>query len=211
MQEQALGQGLGDMRASRDLRDAVGTFDPATAASSPGDQPVDAADPAPARQQPLRREAPVGATMPGRAALAAADAGVTREVATHAVEPPEPGVLVARIPASVAVAVGQVVVIDPDRPGMVRPASVAADRTAVGVAITAAEAGSDVPVAVSGVVACQVDAGYGAIVPGDLLVSSFSAGRAALGFEPAPGTVVGKALGSLPAGTGNVPVLLMPR
>ena len=66
-------------------------------------------------------------------------------------------------------------------------------------------------VALSGTVACKVDAGYGAIEAGDLLVASPTPGHAMRSEEHAPGTIIGKAMGSLDAGTGTVKVLVMLR
>ena len=63
-------------------------------------------------------------------------------------------------------------------------------------------------VAVSGVARCKVDAGYGAIRPGDLLTTSPTAGHAMLAYEPRPGTILGKALEPLEFGTGLVRVLV---
>jgi hypothetical protein len=56
--------------------------------------------------------------------------------------------------------------------------------------------------------AIKVDAQYGAIKPGDLLVSSPTPGHAMRADSPAVGTVVGKALGSLESGLGRIPVLV---
>ncbi|UCF81496.1 MAG: hypothetical protein JSV08_03545 [Acidobacteriota bacterium] len=66
-------------------------------------------------------------------------------------------------------------------------------------------------VALSGTVACKVDAGYGAVEVGDLLVTSPTAGHAMRADEPAPGTVLGKALEPLNAGAGAIKVLVMLR
>lgn len=54
----------------------------------------------------------------------------------------------------------------------------------------------------------RVDASYGAISPGDLLVSSPNTGHAMRSDHPVPGTIVGKAMGELDAGTGTIPVLV---
>ncbi|GAG19486.1 unnamed protein product, partial [marine sediment metagenome] len=67
------------------------------------------------------------------------------------------------------------------------------------------------PVALSGTVQCQVDAGYGAIEVGDLLTTSPTAGHAMRADDPQPGTTVGKALEPLEAGTGSIKVLVMLR
>jgi hypothetical protein len=56
--------------------------------------------------------------------------------------------------------------------------------------------------------AIKVDASYGAIQPGDLLVSSDTPGHAMKATDPQVGTVIGKALGSLDSGTGVIPVLV---
>lgn len=70
----------------------------------------------------------------------------------------------------------------------------------------------DVPVAITGIVPVKVTAGNGAILPGDLLVSSRLPGRAMkAGPNPRAGTVLGKALGALRYGDGVIKVLVMLR
>jgi len=66
-------------------------------------------------------------------------------------------------------------------------------------------------VALAGVVSCRVDAAYGAIWPGDLLVTSPTPGHAMRTDAPLPGTMLGKALGPLEEGTGLIKVLVMLR
>lgn len=66
-------------------------------------------------------------------------------------------------------------------------------------------------IALSGTVPCKVDAGYGAIKVGDLLVTSPTPGHAMRADDPRPGTVIGKALESLDAGSGTIRVLVMLR
>jgi hypothetical protein len=56
-----------------------------------------------------------------------------------------------------------------------------------------------------------VDASFGAIAPGDLLVSAPTPGHAMREAAPLPGTVVGKALEPLAAGQGIIRVLVMLR
>ncbi len=68
-----------------------------------------------------------------------------------------------------------------------------------------------VPVATSGILPCKVDAAYGAIREGDLLVTSPTPGNAMRSDNPAQGTVVGKALEPLATGTGLIDVLVMLR
>ncbi|MBD3367438.1 MAG: hypothetical protein GF405_04600 [Candidatus Eisenbacteria bacterium] len=71
-----------------------------------------------------------------------------------------------------------------------------------------AERFNEVPVAVVGIVRCRVSAENGAIEPGDLLVTAATPGHAMRGERPAPGTILGKALGSLRTGTGSIDVLV---
>ena len=67
-------------------------------------------------------------------------------------------------------------------------------------------------VALTGTVLVKVDAGYGAIAPGDLLISSATAGHAMRAPDPAPaGAVIGKALESMPTGTGTIRMIVMLR
>ena len=56
--------------------------------------------------------------------------------------------------------------------------------------------------------AIKVDAAYGAISPGDLLVASPHAGYAMRADSPSSGTIVGKALGELQSGTGTIAVMV---
>lgn len=56
--------------------------------------------------------------------------------------------------------------------------------------------------------AIRVDADYGAIAPGDLLVTSPTPGHAMRADAPGVGTVIGKALDSHSSGTGSIPVLV---
>jgi len=54
----------------------------------------------------------------------------------------------------------------------------------------------------------KADVSGGPIKPGDLLVASPTAGCAMKASSPAPGTVIGKALGELATGTGAIPVMV---
>lgn len=56
--------------------------------------------------------------------------------------------------------------------------------------------------------AIHVDASYGAIHPGDLLVSSSTPGYAMRADSPAPGTIIGKALELWETGQGTIAVML---
>jgi hypothetical protein len=59
-----------------------------------------------------------------------------------------------------------------------------------------------------GIVEVKVSAENGPIHPGDLLVTSATPGYAMRGDNPAPGTILGKALESLDNGVGTILVLL---
>jgi hypothetical protein len=67
-----------------------------------------------------------------------------------------------------------------------------------------------VPIALSGKVYCKVDAKYGAIKIGDLLVASETAGHAMKAADPTrvPGAVIGKALRPQSDGRGLIPILV---
>jgi hypothetical protein len=68
----------------------------------------------------------------------------------------------------------------------------------------------EIPMAMVGIVACKVSTENGPIARGDLLVTSSAPGYAMRGTDNArlPGAVIGKALQSLPAGRGQIEVLL---
>ncbi|MEQ1894732.1 MAG: hypothetical protein ABL998_19490 [Planctomycetota bacterium] len=57
----------------------------------------------------------------------------------------------------------------------------------------------------------KVDASYGAILPGDLLVASPNLGYAMVDNDARTGTVVGKALAAWSAGAGEIPVMVSSR
>jgi hypothetical protein len=66
------------------------------------------------------------------------------------------------------------------------------------------------PIALVGKVYCKVDANFSAIRTGDLLTTSATPGHAmkALERSKALGAILGKALGSLEAGCGLIPILV---
>lgn len=117
---------------------------------------------------------------------------------------------------------GDVVEIDPEHEGQFRLASHANSTAVAGVVSTqpglklnSNEAKPDetgVALALAGRVPVKASAENGAIRPGDLLVASDTAGHAMrAGANPAPGTIVGKALGSLGDGVGTIEMLVMLR
>jgi hypothetical protein len=76
---------------------------------------------------------------------------------------------------------------------------------------TAGDLALRAPVAFAGIVLCKVDATYGAVWPGNLLVTSPTPGHAMRADAPLPGTMLGKALEPLEEGVGTIKVLVMLR
>jgi len=123
------------------------------------------------------------------------------------------------VPASEPLAAATVVSAHRTLANQVRRSTRAYDTTVLGVISTQpgvllGEAGEGkVAVAQSGRVQVKVDARYGAIRPGDLLVTSPISGYA-MRSKPTragthrPGTIIGKALEALPKGKGEILVLL---
>lgn len=115
---------------------------------------------------------------------------------------------------------GTVMVADRERPGQVSSSHRPYDRAVVGVVSGARgiEAGlrlgqngrldGETPLAIAGRVFVRCSAENGAILPGDLLCSSGSRGLAMKATRPASGAILGKALGRLKEGTGEVLVLI---
>lgn len=118
---------------------------------------------------------------------------------------------------------GDVVEIDPDHPGQFRLASTPNSTTVAGVISTQpgmslgagdsiVEGNTAPQLALAGRVPVKVSTENGAIHPGDLLVASSTPGYAMRApANPAPGMVIGKALGILDSGTGLIDMLVMLR
>jgi hypothetical protein len=122
-----------------------------------------------------------------------------------------------------AIKPGMVVAIDAGRPGSLRLADKAYDRTVAGIVsganginpgLTMRQEGTvadgSMPVALTGRVYCWADATYGPIKPGDLLTTSATAGHAmkVANHRKSKGAIIGKAMTSLTAGRGLVLVLV---
>ncbi len=118
---------------------------------------------------------------------------------------------------------GMVVCIDPDKPGDLKVSTKANDKTVAGIISGAGDVKAGVimgqkgtmgygehPVALTGRVYCYVDAGYGAIEPGDLLTTSNTPGHAmkVQDHDAAQGAIIGKAMTGLKEGKGLVFVLV---
>ena len=99
-------------------------------------------------------------------------------------------------------------------PGLLRRAETALDPRVVGVASGPSEARDGrlvAPLADTAFASVKVDASFGAIAPGDLLVSSATLGHAMRAADPPQGTVLAKALEPLESGTGIVRALVLNR
>jgi len=119
------------------------------------------------------------------------------------------------LPVETEVRPGDVVSNDPEMPGSLRLAAEAGDPGVVGV-VVGPEGGrfqGQAPIAPAGrIVPCNADASDRPIAVGDLLVASGTPGFAMRAeAHPRRGTVLGKALEPLPAGTGTIRILVMPR
>jgi hypothetical protein len=118
-----------------------------------------------------------------------------------------------------AIAPGCVLSIDEDHPGQLRLSREAYDGKVAGIVAGAKGLGSGVrlggerfdhAVALAGRVYCNVDAAHGPVRPGSLLTTSPTPGHAMVAKDPAraQGAILGKAMEALPAGKGQILVLV---
>lgn len=118
---------------------------------------------------------------------------------------------------------GQIVCIDPERPGQLITSSKAYDKSVAGIVSGAGgvktgmlmgqqgtAANGRHPVALSGRVYCWLDADHGAVKPGDLITTSDTPGHGmkVRNHRKAQGAIIGKAMSSLEHGRGLVLVLV---
>ena len=212
-----------DLSHARALRDAIHEYDPATdppvekLLGHGGGRPTDTTPPPPA---------PPTQTMRSPMATASASLSSSAPSGESALGEAGPAFVLDSgpafpcMPVSEAVEPGDVVVMDPANEKHVVRCVLQADPLVVGIAVgrgeeckktASEEASSQVPVATSGLVSCKVDAGFGPIRRGDLLVASPNPGHAMRAMDSTPGTVLGKALEPLEKGTGTIRVLVMLR
>jgi hypothetical protein len=162
-----------------------------------------------ANREPVRREPDA---RPSLSSATVHDPAVTADEKTGTDKPLPEGV--ALFPVTGPVEPGDLLALDPGAPGRLRRVATVADPAVVGIA-TGDSVQKDgelhVPVAGSGFAVVNADATYGVIQAGDLLTSSPTPGHAMATLAPAPGTVIGKALEPLVAGTGAIRVLVTPR
>jgi len=119
------------------------------------------------------------------------------------------------MPVTENVTPGTVMVIG--KGGVLHPSSIANDThvagivsTEPGVTLGTKETGNpgEEQIAVAGRVPCKVDASNGPVEEGDLLTTSNNPGYAMKVVDPKPGTILGKAMGTLESGTGTIEVLV---
>jgi hypothetical protein len=204
-----------DLTASKALENAIHVFDPATDAHGPH---KNGKEPTPSAPSPTLSAGASSTRAPDAVAAAVTHPAPSDrpELPGKSVSPPAASVPnTALVEVTETVQAGDVLANDPRRPGVLRRAFAADDPGIVG--IVAGESGTTwsdwAPLALAGaVLACKVDASFGAIAPNDHLVASPTAGHAMrAGENPAQGTVVGKALEPMEAGTGIIRVLVMSR
>ena len=138
--------------------------------------------------------------------------GRSRDIATTTAEAPA-GPL---FPVSEPVEAGDLLALDPVHAGQFRKATAASDPAVVGIAAGPSQADGDgnlaTPVANALYATVKVDAQFGVVRAGDLLVASATPGCAMKAPELiVAGTVIGKALEPLEVGTGRIKILVMPR
>jgi hypothetical protein len=117
-------------------------------------------------------------------------------------------------PVSGHVDVGDLLALDPENPDVLRRAEVAADPNVIGIVVgepSTTGDGDQALLTLYGLAVVNADASHGAILPGDLLISSPTPGHAMRATVAVPGTIVGKALEALDTGTSQIRVLVMPR
>jgi hypothetical protein len=213
--ERAVGRNIdSDLKASARLRNRIGVGHPKPIirADAAAVQPADGSAPA----GPVLPAGPMPATAVG---LAAAPAPFEAPRPQPAIDlrpleagasAPAPQPMSQRFAATSAIEAGDVVVIDPAARGAVRRSDRERDAAVVGIALGPIVNGQ-VEVAVGLVASVRVDAGYGAVRAGDLLVSSPAPGAAMRAEGPAAGTILGKALEPLDSGLGTIRVLVVLR
>jgi hypothetical protein len=212
VETRALGRGAPDLARATRLRDAIGVFayqDPSAASRS-------APHAAGHLAQPLPGEHVAARSVQRAPGEAQSDSVSSNSVEFARVGRSSDGAPIAAVEALMfevgePVAAGDLLVLDPLQPGALRRASSADDPGVAGIAASASSASDGVErvaVVTALYAVVNADARYGAIRPGDLLVTSATPGHAMSAVAPLPGTVIGKALQPLDAGTGAVRVLL---
>jgi hypothetical protein len=201
-----------DRARGRQLRDAIGVYDRARHGTVEQLHGIRKPDSPPDHALATSAATAPTTTIPSHA-LPSADVRSERPTPEHSSQPlenrvatpPQPAWYHA-LPSSGPIEAGDVVALDPEKPGAVKRADRGVDDNVVGVAASAAA--NDVVDVAAAILEVRVDAGYGAIVPGDLLTSSPTPGAAMRALDDASGPIVGQALEPLESGIGTIRVLL---
>jgi hypothetical protein len=179
-----------DLSASDSLRAAVGEFIPDNHVTESGlrsDRDAAGPEAAPAADEAGHTGARAdGSNEPEISDREPAGSMVTMHVPDeHEHADPVIPALTSSMPATEAMAAGDVVIFDQLQPGLVSLSRIPGDAALFGIVVEqptppgGTETGrAEVNVAHAGVVSCKVDAGYGAIRPGDLLTTSPTPGHA---------------------------------
>jgi hypothetical protein len=205
-----------DLTRARALRDAIHEYDPATdppVCELFGHGPGAANAPAGAAPEPKGVPAP----LPTGRLLDTATVASGPALRTPAVPsaPPgaptiERGVKTDRFPVAESVTAGDVLVMIPNNGEALHPCASFADPMVTGIATTDENDGY-ASVSGAGYALVKADAALSPTARGDLLVASLNPGHAMKALDARPGTIIGKALEPLQAGTGLIRVLLMMR
>ncbi len=197
-----------DLTRAESLRDSIGQYDPNihgpvdSLLGFGGMGKTEETQQSPATDPAIDTAAPRGSTESGPTQTAAIS--VTPQPATESATPNVATTTL--LPVSIPVQIGEVLVLDSEQPGSLRPGTITADTAVAGIATSSGELNAGV--AFSGLVICKVDAGYGAIRVGDLLTVSPTPGHAMLSVDARPGTILGKAAEPLDVGTGEIIILI---
>jgi hypothetical protein len=116
------------------------------------------------------------------------------------------------LPVAEPVETGDLLVLDPARPGLLRRVASTAELNVVGIAAgpsrEAQGGGLEAPMAEGRYALVRADVGYGKIRPGDPLARSPTPGHAMRADDPRPGAIIGKTLAPLEAGAGVIEALV---
>lgn len=119
------------------------------------------------------------------------------------------------MPVTERVEAGDLLALDPARPGSLRRASASDAAGVVGIAagpqVLSADGLGGAPLFDGRYALVKADAFHGAILPGDLLAPSPAPGFAMRAPDASPGTAFARALEALETGTGTLRVLVLPR
>jgi hypothetical protein len=188
-----------DRARGRALREAIGMYDPARHVSVEELHHL-----RPLEKPEMPEEPPVAANATAAIGTPPARPADREQAMAVSTAPPDRRFHV--LPASGPIDAGDVVALDPEHPGSVKRADLGADENVVGIALAqASDGGVEVAAAILEV---KVDAGYGAIAPGDPLASSPTPGAAMRAIGASRAATIGKALEPLESGVATIRVLL---